>query len=519
EIVKKDPTRKITVSLKGLLSRWKRCKYIIDSQYRRLSCNDGSFARGYALPKVHKPYFQFRIIVSFIGSPLYSLASYLHGILFETVPKADSYIVNSARKISKSNEIRNSDEHTDSNASHSTVADKSEQEEKSRVEELEELLNGIKERFHSLPENDPERLRILTIAPLSWSIRKVATEFKTSRQMAQNARKIREERGILASATSKSGKKLPSETIKKVEAFYKSDENSRIMAGRKDTVTITVNNEKIKLQKRLILFNLKDLHEQYTKENIGFEVGFSKFASLRPKECVFAGASGTHCVCVCTTHENCKLLLNAINLPKLSQNLESPFNNLKDCMGAVMCTDPSPACYLNECDQCPTESTFSDTVLCLLEAAIEDVVFSAWKTTDRATLRIETLSSNNFVDELCDQVQQLKPHHFIAEQQSKYALEVREKLCEGEVIVHMDFSENYAFVVQNAVQAFHYNNNQCTLHPVVFYYRKDKEIFHKSLIFLSDCLSHDTVAVYVIQKLCHSIHTICVRCEKNNLFH
>ena len=43
------------------------------------------------------------------------------------------------------------------------------------------------------------------------------------------------------------------------------------------------------------------------------KIGLSKFAELRPKECVLAGASGTHNVCVCTIHQNVKLMLSAIS--------------------------------------------------------------------------------------------------------------------------------------------------------------------------------------------------------------
>ncbi|KAG5321350.1 GBLP protein, partial [Pseudoatta argentina] len=67
---------------------------ISDSQYRHLSCSDGSLSRTYT-PKVHKQNCQFRIIVSSIGSPLYALASFLHNTMFKTIPKAESYIKNS----------------------------------------------------------------------------------------------------------------------------------------------------------------------------------------------------------------------------------------------------------------------------------------------------------------------------------------------------------------------------------------------------------------------------------------
>ena len=39
-----------------------------------------------------------------------------------------------------------------------------------------------------------------------------------------------------------------------------------------------------------------------------------------------------------------------------------------------------------------------------------------------------------------------------------------------------DFAENYQFVIQNEVQGFHWNNFQCTLHPVVTYYQENDKL-------------------------------------------
>ena len=48
------------------------------------------------------------------------------------------------------------------------------------------------------------------------------------------------------------------------------------------------------------------------------KIGFTKFADLRPKQCVVAGASGTHSVCVCVTHQSVKLMYMGSNLKSLS---------------------------------------------------------------------------------------------------------------------------------------------------------------------------------------------------------
>ena len=67
-------------------------------------------------------------------------------------------------------------------------------------------------------------------------------------------------------------------------------------------------------QKRLVLCNLKEAYTHFNTVHPVVKVGFSKFAELRPKECVLARASGTHSGCVSLTHQNMKLLVSGCHL-------------------------------------------------------------------------------------------------------------------------------------------------------------------------------------------------------------
>lgn len=62
-----------------------------------------------------------------------------------------------------------------------------------------------------------------------------------------------------------------------------------------------------------------------------------------------------------------------------------------------------------------------------------------------------------------------------------------------------DFAENYAYAVQDASQGFHFNNDQATVFPVMYYYREGEEVKHQSSIFISDSRKHDTASVYTVQ--------------------
>lgn len=66
---------------------------------------------------------------------------------------------------------------------------------------------------------------------------------------------------------------------------------------------------RIELRKRLLLGPLRELYAIFKEKHPSLKVGFSKFATLRPSECVFVRSAGTHTVCVCTYHQNVKLAI------------------------------------------------------------------------------------------------------------------------------------------------------------------------------------------------------------------
>jgi len=75
------------------------------------------------------------------------------------------------------------------------------------------------------------------------------------------------------------------------------------------------------------------------------------------------------------------------------------------------------------------------------------------------------------------------------------------------VVIVADFSENYSFVLQDAVQGVHWNNSQATIHPFRGYYAEvenpegeDRQVRVFNLVVVSDCFQHDTAAVYTFQQ-------------------
>ena len=96
-----------------------------------------------------------------------------------------------------------------------------------------------------------------------------------------------------------------------VKAFYEDDEFSWQIPGKKDYVSVSCNNYK---QKWLILSNLNELYANFKSKYVSTTIGLSKFCELQSKWCVLTGSSGTYSVCVCTYHQNIKLLLGPLNV-------------------------------------------------------------------------------------------------------------------------------------------------------------------------------------------------------------
>ena len=142
----------------------------------------------------------------------------------------------------------------------------------------------------------------------------------------------------------------------KVKEFFERDGVSRLCPGKKDCVSVKLEDgRKEKVQKRLLLSNLKEIYQHFVTENPAVKVGFSAFAMLQPKWCVPVGSSGTHNVCICTYHQNVKLMLSFID-----RSLD-----YKEVLKLCMCEN-NENCMLHHCDDCPNKSNVENYIKELL---------------------------------------------------------------------------------------------------------------------------------------------------------
>ena len=278
------------------------------------------------------------------------------------------------------------------------------------------------------------------------------------------------------------------------------------MKDQKTGFTDPQTNKPISKPKRLVLVSLREAYTFFKSHNPGIKIGFAKFAELRPVECVLAGPAGTHSVCVCTTHQNVKLMIEGANIARITAGTECPISTYSDCFEQILCNEPfrRTSCWLGQCTLCSSTKILGlkqYLTSCFQKNNVLDVTYTQWVSTDRSEIRSVTETAEEFISKLCDKLLILRKHSFIARQQSKAFTEIKNNLKEGEILVQGDFAENFKIIVQNASQSFHWNNKQVTIHPFVCYFRNsDGEIKHVSYVPISECNTHDTVAVYMFQE-------------------
>jgi hypothetical protein len=280
-----------------------------------------------------------------------------------------------------------------------------------------------------------------------------------------------------------------------VTVFYESDEYSRLCPGKKDYLSIKIDGNRIHKQKRLLLANLNELYVAFKQKYESCKIGFSKFCELRPPWCITVGARGTHSVCICEIHQNVKLLLAAVGELKLEYT---------SLMSLVVCDIHSRDCMIHRCSQCPGKDALHTHITELIHNQMEmdedDVInFKQWGHTDRTSIVTRQECVPDFINLLCDQLDNLTTHHYIAKAQAAYLSSCKETLHEHDntMLVLLDFAENYSFIIQDSIQGFYWDNKQATLHPFAVYYSKDGMLCKPlSLCVISDCMQHDTVSVY-----------------------
>ena len=118
----------------------------------------------------------------------------------------------------------------------------------------------------------------------------------------------------------------------------------------------------------------------------------------------------------------------------------------------------------------------------------------------RMGLVVEEQTKEDFLESFISQIKEFREHVLRISTQYKQLRFLKDSLSDDQLIVQMDFAENYSCQSLDEIQSTYWKQTSVTLHPTVIYYKHGQELLHKSVIFVSDEERHNAVLVYTFIK-------------------
>ncbi|XP_069139329.1 uncharacterized protein [Argopecten irradians] len=256
-----------------------------------------------------------------------------------------------------------------------------------------------------------------------------------------------------------------------VTEFLEREDNSTTLPGKRDTKTENLE----KKQKNVLSDYMKNLYGKYRFENPDKKISKSQFYALRPQHVVLANFASRK-TCLCSRHQNMALKLRAL------------------IAKGVRCSKNPDECVKDK-----------DTIIQQIrDLEVTEISYKHWKKVQegdkfRHKEVVETKEKEEFLDQFSTQFEDFEDHVGRVQHQYQELRKLRQNLPIGEVVVWMDFAENYQCSSVEEVQSAYWNAAMVSLHTMVVYYRPDEdERGMQSYVAISDVLSHNAVSVYAV---------------------
>ena len=291
--------------------------------------------------------------------------------------------------------------------------------------------------------------------------------------------------------TSKESRRSLTKDIREsVTVFLKREDNCRVQPGKAD-MKKTEDGEK---EQTVVLTDyMANLHLKYLAENAEKKVSLASFCRLRPRNVLLASFINRNS-CQCMRHQNMALKVSALRKlgAPLSQNPDHLLDNtnIEDALNNL-----------------PTSVTYKTWK--------RVTVMDNGKEFQKMKIIEETEDKDVFITGFKKEAEDFKNHVQRVQRQYKELRNLKQNLPNSEVILQMDFAENFACRSLEEIQSAYWNQTSVTLHPVVIYYKENEELKHQSIVMVSDEMSHSASTVCtMIDDLIPQIKAIVPDCTK-----
>lgn len=253
-----------------------------------------------------------------------------------------------------------------------------------------------------------------------------------------------------------------------------------------------------KIAKLYMNCNVIDMHAKFCAQST-YKVSYSTFAKYRPRYCVVPQITQRN-TCACITHENFSLLVSALHRMKIITE-----NTSEKIIKSLVCDNRTEKCLSRSCDFCKhkeieinfshvdvrSQMYFMKWVLSLEERISE-------KTKKPITVKITsknkiTCAIEEAIKLLEQQIIPFRAHEFKIFHQKQFTKTLLNNLNADELVVLIDFSENYSCKYGTEVQSVYFgaSRTQCTLHTGMLYGQN----FSQGFATISQSLRYDPAAI------------------------
>ena len=166
-----------------------------------------------------------------------------------------------------------------------------------------------------------------------------------------------------------------------------------------------------------------------------------------------------HSACLCSYHENVRLLLVALN--KHDKTIPTEFH---DFIAKLVCNQESDECMFGICCDCPSITILTP------EIDYNDILWWQWTNDQNGKTEKQEFKGSliDCLNILKQQSSYFLKHTNIRHMQSRAFISERESLKDDDstVVIQVDFAENYTTQIQNAIQSSYSVSKQFTLFTV-----------------------------------------------------
>lgn len=291
-----------------------------------------------------------------------------------------------------------------------------------------------------------------------------------------------------------------SKMVDHVKVFLHRDDVSTVINGK----TGEIRKAGQIYRKRFLTDTIENLHKKFLSENPNLKVSRSQFFKLRPFWIVRPKVTDRE-TCACKIHENFASKVKTLHQIGLINTMST-----SDFVALSVCDKGNMECMYGRCEACKdrafpviVDPTTKNNIVSWSEWVTRSIPMKKKmqnSTTTEFEMKTTILEKKvATIEKLTELTKSDLPrfctHLYNIGHQFTRLKQLKETLTENDVVVHVDYSENYTCKWSKEIKDTHFggSHEQVTLHTGVMYFNDGQA---ESFATVSDSLQHDAVATW-----------------------